>query len=242
MHVRVVSPEARDALAIEVDSECTLDVIRRKLQEQITLDPFGVTFFHAHRLITRATRLPPSDAITIAKIVRARYPEKSFPVADYALPLDFPLARTRPSVSDFPESGMPPYMTRSQDVDNTHEIVNDLVGHLANPLAGLIPIPQYEYREPAPTARMRRPALWRVNLMKEELDEEEESNEEEEVEALIEMRDNFEEDVSPEREAILDRLEALGFDRAFVSPVLFMAQGDERAATEFLTKALESMP
>jgi hypothetical protein len=242
MQVRVVSPDARDALTIDVDSECTLGLIRQKLQEQINFDPFAVAFFHSRRLITLSTTLPPSDGATIAQIVRARYPGKSFPVADYSLPLDFPFGRTQPSAGDFPESWIPPYLARSQGVEHTEEIVNDLADHLADPIARFVSMPQYEYREPEATARMRRAGLFRINLTKEELDEEEETNEEEDVDAFIELRDNFEEDLSPEHGAVIDRLDALGFDRMLVTPILFMSQGDERVATEFLMKALEAMP
>jgi hypothetical protein len=67
-------------------------------------------------------------------------------------------------------------------------------------------------------------------------------NEEEDIGAIIESRDAFEENLSPEHEEIVARLMALGFDRNMVTPVMFMAQGDEAVAREFLVRALESMP
>jgi hypothetical protein len=74
------------------------------------------------------------------------------------------------------------------------------------------------------------------------LDEEEEHNEEEDIEGILELRDSFEENLSPEHEAAVDRLVGLGYDRIFVTPIMFMCQGNEQAAWEFLLRARDVAP
>jgi hypothetical protein len=64
-----------------------------------------------------------------------------------------------------------------------------------------------------------------MNTTKEELDEEEDATDEEE-EAMFELRDSFEENMSPEHQAAVERLVQLGYDRAFVTPILFICHGD----------------
>jgi hypothetical protein len=82
------------------------------------------------------------------------------------------------------------------------------------------------------------------NTTEEETDDEEFVGEEEEedVDAIVEMRDGFEENLSPGDDETIAKLMGLGFDRNIVTPVLFMCQGDEQMATHILTQILASMP
>jgi hypothetical protein len=243
MRVLVYSPGS-DTIELLLPSgiPCTLDTIRTYLSAKIRLNTHNSLFFHHSCLVTRTTILtapPETNCLSITHIDKSTFPEKSFPRADFSFAIDHPLFRS--GTNDFPEAEVPSYIRSTRPRANVQDLVEDVARYLSGPLSGVIPPPQYDYREPDPPRRSRfRPN--RMDITGEELDEEEEKNEEEDVDGIIEMRDSFEENLSPENEAAVDRLTALGFDRNFVTPVLFMCHGDERVAAEFLTRAREVAP
>jgi hypothetical protein len=242
MKVVVLSPDI-DAIELHLPAgiPCTLETIREHLNPHLPLTPFNSLFFHDCEQLTRSTIITPNpndDFVTVSYIDKSKFPEKFFPRADYSFPVDHPLFRT--ATNDFPDADAPSFIRAGRQRVQPHDLVEDVARHLSGPFPGLIPMPQFDYRDPEPRRSRFRGA--RIDLTVEELDEEEEQNEEEDVEGILEMRDSFEENLSPELEATVDRLMALGFDRNFVTPILFMCHGDERFATEFLSRARDVVP
>lgn len=73
----------------------------------------------------------------------------------------------------------------------------------------------------------------------EEYDDEEEDLAEG-IDEIMEMKENYEESMTPEIEQSVERLTKLGFDRNLVTPLLFML-GDEEKTMQFLQKAFDAM-
>ncbi|KAK8860536.1 hypothetical protein M9Y10_012201 [Tritrichomonas musculus] len=73
----------------------------------------------------------------------------------------------------------------------------------------------------------------------EEYDDEEEDLAEG-IDEIMEMKENYEESMTPEIEQSVERLTKLGFDRNLVTPLLFML-GDEEKTMQFLQKTFDAM-
>jgi hypothetical protein len=184
------------------------------------------------------------SALSVARIDRTKYPEKSFPAADYSFGFDQLRFSDHPPVENFPLAGDQSFLPSEPSRNpRFREMISDFAQQLSGPFPGLVASSPYDYGDPDVWNSLRRATLKMPDTTEEETDNERWTGEEEEnVDAVVEMRDAFEENLSEEHQAAIARLMELGFDKDMVTPVMFMCQGDEKQARLILTETLRSMP
>jgi hypothetical protein len=248
MRVRVFSP-AKHEVDIDIDpyTPTTLSVLKERLQEAIQLEPADHALFRRRRLIPHSddsslsTDLP---EVTVVCVNTALYPEKSFPAADFSYSFDDVRFADHDLVDDFPCGESSDTPQRREANARLRAIIDDVSERMSDPLAHLMAPVEYNYQDimSMGNSRRRRHVLHLPSTSEEELDEEEENSEEEDLDRIIETRDAFEENLSPESEEVLLRLMALGFDRNIVAPVMVQCQGDEDRVRAILQQIIDAMP
>jgi hypothetical protein len=194
------------------------------------------SFYRDHRRLGLSDSLDPPP-LTVTRVDRTKYPEKSFPGGDFAYRFDQAPFADHLLPDDFPVAIDQSHPRTRHNNARVRDLVNDVSRHLTGPLGDLIPFVPPDYQEPDRRAFFRFP-----NTEEEDANSDGGHGEEEDFGQIYESREAFEENMSPEHEEIVARLMALGFDRNMITPVMLMSQGNEAVAREFLVRAIESMP
>jgi hypothetical protein len=220
----IISPDG-SSFEVRLDGPCTLD----RLRAEIPLAPGSLypLFFHSGSTLTRTSEIS-GENLSLTCISLSDFPEKSFPASDYSVDLDRLRFEDHKPADDFPDSEAPPFLRGNQP-----ERVESVPGstHPFTFLPGL-------GRESNPRSPRR---SYRISMSEEEDGEDPVDPGYGRIDAVLEERDNFQEALSPHDEEVVRSLAQLGFDRAIVTPLLFIADGDESTTRGLLDAALASM-
>lgn len=240
MKVRVLGVQDSSML-ITVNPPVTLSSLKAKIEHHGIASVSEYALFRKQRLIARRDMLIPedgSDEIVVTLVNKSDFPVKAFPMSDFSLALDRHRFARKPISEDFPDIDVPPFMRRTRD--GAH--MRDMIGDIAGSLNDVSITPQPERTESRQNRRLRDfGSLVQTTPEEEQIGEEEEEMYKEDDDAIMELRDSFEENLSVNDERVIEELSHLGFDRSFITPILFMCQGDEVVTRELLERALEQM-
>lgn len=238
MRVDVVSLDGR-TMPLEFPNEgpVTLTALKTQLSRAYSVDSDNCSLFFGGKLVTRATRITPQNNLTVYLIEKTIFPQKAYPGSDLSFPVDRLRFAVGPDFEDIPTADVPTFMRCTRENSQIQEMASEMARAFCN--SGTPP--QVEYPDRGAPLRNRRRITACNAAAEEEQTGEEEASEEEDLDAILELRDSFEENLSPEHEEMVERLATLGFDRNFITPILFMSQGDEVRTREFLTNALQLM-
>ena len=239
MRVQVVCVDGKVfSLEFPGENPVTVSGMRGEMERVLGAPCGDCSFFWRGQLVTRATRIAGDDEVVVSMIRKSEFPLKAFPGSDLALSVDRLRFPERPNYEDIPTVEVPRFMRCTRESSQIQAMASDLARSFCE---SEMPT-GVDYSERDVRIRNRRRITSRnATAEEEQTGEEEEPSEEEDLDAILELRDSFEENLSQEHEEMVDRLAELGFDRNFVTPILFMCQGDEVRTREFLTDALQVM-
>ncbi|OHT08281.1 hypothetical protein TRFO_04883 [Tritrichomonas foetus] len=205
------------------------------------------------------------QTLTIALMNKGVYPDRAFPRADFELPVDVGILNPNPSF--FPPIEGPKYYHHAgHAVTSLVEEQMEQAASFPSVFSAIQNLENFELRanqiqeaqnnmgaSNGNLNGLRNPRNRRLHLFDPRSHPEEEQQPEdngdrsdgeyeeeitEDIDEIMEMKECYEENMTEEQQASVDKLVALGFDKNLVTPLLFML-GDEEKTMQFLQKSID---
>ena len=264
MHFKLLSPRS-EKIEFDIENDIvTFDLLRQTLIERFNFSNLtNYTFYHDKNLITRSTKFTESSldenkTIVIVYISKSQFPDLTFPKSDFEFPVDFSILNS--NETPFPPNACPKYYHNSNTgissfVEDAIEqaasvpFLFQIVNHALQDLDFATNINANNERAARNNSRLN---LFNANVHPEEeqtLEDGDENEDEayddeedfaDDIDEIMEMKENYEENMTDEQKKCVDKFVDMGFDKNLVTPLLFMI-GDEEKTMQFLQKAFDEM-